>query len=313
MASFDMPTLAPALRRRAKPWLGTLVEIAIEAPSEAAFLHATELAFARVAQVHRLMSFHAPGSDVCAIARAPAGASLQVSADTARVLRLALDVEQRSGGLFNVAIAPALVASGRLPRPLAAQAAQARTLAEGIDWLGERRLRVRAPVWIDLGGIAKGYAVDCAVVALEAAGITSGLVNAGGDMRAFGPAAHPVHLRFADGLRPVALLQDAALAASCNADGGDAVDDVGDDVCAARLTSPHIDPRSGRSVRSPNSIVVQAFSTAVADALTKVALLCPATADRICRSLRAQWRAFEHGPVEHLPAGPRAPQLQPFC
>ena len=310
MASFDMPTLAPALHRRAQPWLGTLVEIAIEAPSEAAFLHATELAFARVAQVHRLMSFHAPGSDVCAIARAPAGASLPVGADTARVLRLALDIELRSGGLFNAAIAPALVASGRLPRPPGAQAARAGTLAEGIEWLGEHRLRVRAPVWIDLGGIAKGYAVDCAVIALEAAGVTSGLVNAGGDMRAFGPAAHTVHLRFADGLRPVALLQDAALAASCNADAGDAGSDAD---TAGGGSTPHIDPRSGRSVRSPNSVVVQAFSAAVADALTKVALLCPATANRICRSLRAQWRAFEHGAGLNLPAAARAPRRQPFC
>ncbi len=308
MASFDMPTLALALRRRAKPWLGTLVEIAIDAPSEAAFLHATELGFTRIAEVHRLMSFHESGSDVCAIARAPSGTSLQISADTARVLRLALDVELRSGGLFNAAIAPALVASGRLPRPQGAQPAKAGTLAEGIEWLDEHRLRVRAPVWIDLGGIAKGYAVDCAVIALEAAGITSGLVNAGGDMRAFGPAAHPVHLRFADGLRPVAMLRDAALAASCNADG----DAAGADVSAAHITTPHIDPRSGRSVRSSNSVVVQAFSAAVADALTKVALLCPATADRICRSLRAQWRAFEHGAIQNPPAASRAPGLRLF-
>ena len=313
MASFETPALtrpesAPArlpagattsgARRRAKPWLGTLVDIAIEAPSEAAFLRTTDLAFARVAEVHRAMSFHEPGSDLCAIARAPADASLQVSADTARVLRLALDMELRSGGLFNAAIAPALVASGRLPRPHGAQAAQAGTLAEGIEWLGERRLRVRAPVWIDLGGIAKGYAVDCAVIALDTAGITSGLVNAGGDMRAFGPVAHPVHLRFADGLRPVALLREAAFAASCNADVGDG---------AASLASPHIDPRSGRCVRAPNSVVVQAFSAAVADALTKVALLCPATADRICRSLRAQWRAFGHGAFAFAPAPASSP------
>ena len=294
-ASASAPAPAPALRRRAKALLGTLIDIAIDAPSEAAFLRATDLAFARVAEVHRVMSFHDPGSDVRAIARAPVGASLHISADTARVLRLALDMELRSGGLFNAAVAPALVASGRLPRPADAQAAQARTLTEGIEWVGADRLRVRAPVWIDLGGIAKGYAVDCAVLALEAAGISSGLVNAGGDMRAFGPAAHPVHLRFADGLRHVAMLQDAALAASCNAQ------DTAD--------SPHIDPRSGCGVRSPNSVVVQAFSAAVADALTKVALLCPDTADRMCRGVRAQWRAFEHSAALHLPAPP-APRLQ---
>ena len=272
---------APGLRRRAKALLGTLVEIGIAAPSEAAFLHATNLAFARVAEVHRSMSFHEPGSDLRAIARAPSGAVLQVSDDTARVLRLALDMEIRSGGLFNAAVAPALVANGLLPMPDDAQTPRARTLADGIEWLSDSRLRVRAPVWIDLGGIAKGHAVDCAVIALEAAGATSGLVNAGGDMRAFGDAAHPVPLRFAAGLRRVAMLQDAALAASCNAD------------CAGDTDSPHIDPRSGRGVRSPQSVMVQAFSAAVADALTKVALLCPATANRMCRGLRADWRAFD--------------------
>ena len=296
---------APALRRRAKPLLGTLVAIGIEAPSEAAFVRATDSAFARVADVHRLMSFHEPGSELRAIARARAGVALQVSADTARVLRLALDMELRSGGLFNAAIAPALVANGRLPMPTDAQAPCAQSLAEGIEWLAADRLRVRAPVWIDLGGIAKGYAVDCAVVALQASGVATGLVNAGGDMRAFGPAAHPVHLRFADGLRPVAMLQDAALAASCNADGG--LDD------AQRSGSAHIDPRSGHGVRVPQSVMVQACSAAVADALTKVALLCPATAHRMCGSLRAEWRAFDHGAGQPRPAfaHPATPALEP--
>ena len=237
MASFDMPTLAPALRRRAQPWLGTLVEIAIEAPSEAAFLHATDLAFARVAEVHRVMSFHDPGSDVRAIARAPVGASLHVSADTARVLRLALDMELRSGGLFNAAIAPALVANGRVPMPTDAQAPCAKSLAEGIEWLAADRLRVRAPVWIDLGGIAKGYAVDAAVEALRACGVPAGLVNAGGDMRAFGPHAHVVHLRFASGMKAIASLQDGALASSCHAH-------LLADDAATTAPVPHVDRKS---------------------------------------------------------------------
>jgi FAD:protein FMN transferase len=296
---------APGLRRRAKPLLGTLVDIGIEAPSEAAFVRATDRAFARIADVHRLMSFHEPGSELRAIARARAGVSLHVSADTARVLRLALDMELRSGGLFNAAIAPVLVANGRLPMPTDAQAPRAHSLAAGVEWLAADRLRVRAPVWIDLGGIAKGYAVDCAVATLQASGVAAGLVNAGGDMRAFGPAAHPVHLRFADRLRPVAMLQDAALAASCNADGG--LDD------AQRSGSPHIDPRSGRGVRVPHSVMVQARSAAVADALTKVALLCPATAHRMCGGLRAEWRAFEFGAVPPRPAfaHPSTPALEP--
>lgn len=270
------------LQRRAKPLLGTLVEISIAAPSEAAFLRATDLAFADVAEVHRLMSFHEPGSDVRRLARAPAGAVLAVGAHTWQVLRLALEMEVRSGGVFNAAVAPTLVANGLLPMPDAAQTPIASSLAEGIELLGDNRLRVRSPVWVDLGGIAKGHAVDCAVLRLQASGIGSGLVNAGGDMRAFGPHAQPVRLRFAAGLKTIASLTDAALAASCNADNINAAG------------SPHVDPRSRRAVRSSHSMVVQAPSAAVADALTKVALLCPAAADRMCPALRAQWRAFDY-------------------
>lgn len=268
------------MRRRAKPLLGTLVEISIEAASEAALLHATDLAFAQVEEVHRAMSFHEPDSDLRRLARVPAGGALEISPHTARVLRLALQMELGSGGVFNPTITPALVTSGLLPAPDGAQVPQARSLASAIEWRGEHRLCVLAPVWVDLGGIAKGYAVDCAVFALQSAGVTAGLVNAGGDMRAFGAQSHLVHLRFAAGLRAVASLQNAAVATSCNAERG--------------ASSPHIDPRSGWPVHSRQSVMVQAPSAAVADALTKVAMLSPATADRLCSELQSQWRAFDY-------------------
>ena len=270
------------LRRRAKPLLGTLVEIAVPAGGNDAFLSATEMAFAEVAEVHRAMSFHDAGSDLRALARAAKGSVLPVSPDTWRVLRLALEMEALSRGVFNVAVAPTLVANGLLPMPDAAQAPVARSLTEGIELLGDNRLRVRLPLWVDLGGIAKGHAVDRAVACLQSMGIASGLVNAGGDMRAFGTGTHPVRLRVAGGLRSIGSLRNGALASSSNADGPD----------AAR--SPHIDPRTGRPVRSAQAVVVQAPCAAVADALTKVALLCPATADRMCVTLRAEWRAFDH-------------------
>ena len=69
---------------------------------------------------------------------------------------------------------------------------------------------------LDLGGIAKGHAVDVAVQALTARGCTAGWVNAGGDLRAFGAVCLPVHLRdeAGGGVRPFAMLQDGAFASS---------------------------------------------------------------------------------------------------
>jgi thiamine biosynthesis lipoprotein len=69
----------------------------------------------------------------------------------------------------------------------------------------------RVPLALDLGGIAKGYAIDRAIEALRAAGCVSGLVNAGGDLRVYG-RSEAVLLRRADGTCAPLTLTHAALA-----------------------------------------------------------------------------------------------------
>src|SRR5581483_5100056 len=62
--------------------------------------------------------------------------------------------------------------------------------------LPDHRVRFRSTeVMIDVGGIAKGFAVDRAVAALRDFGIPGGMVNAGGDLRAFGVEPRAVHVR----------------------------------------------------------------------------------------------------------------------
>ena len=76
--------------------------------------------------------------------------------------------------------------------------------------------KLRAGVRLDLGGIAKGHAVDVAIVALQRAGVDAGWVNAGGDLRVFGELPLPIDLRDeqAGGVRRFATLQDGAFATS---------------------------------------------------------------------------------------------------
>ena len=72
----------------------------------------------------------------------------------------------------------------------------------------------------DLGGIAKGYAVDCAVTALRAAGVAQGWVNAGGDVRVFGDWQLPLQVRSpADASQciPCTVLHNRAAATSAHA------------------------------------------------------------------------------------------------
>ena len=276
--------------RCARPALGTLVDIDVDiAPcaGRSGAVAAVGAAFAAVAEVQRLMSAHDPRSDLRRLSEGAHQGPLHVDPRTLDVLRLARRLHTASRGLFDVAIGGALAAAGHLP-PLdrAGSARGATSAGAGAGTTADIRIMAddtvvfARPLHLDLGGIAKGYAVDTAVAALRSHGIVSGVVNAGGDLRAFGPRVHPVQLRFDGGVRTVARLCDGAFAASCNA------------------AAVHVDPRRGGFAgtgRPPCTVAVHAPTAVLADALTKIALLCPATADRLCRALGASWRGFDPG------------------
>jgi thiamine biosynthesis lipoprotein len=175
--------------RRARPLLGTFVEIRLAAPDEAAAECALRAGFAAVARVQRLMNYHDAGSDVSRVNRLAARRPVAVHPWTAAVLHRAARLHRESGGLFDITIAPTLARGGWLPR-CRPRRADPRATAADIEILPGRRVRFRKPLAVDLGGIAKGYAVDRAVSVLRRAGALSGTVNAGGDLRVFGPAAN---------------------------------------------------------------------------------------------------------------------------
>jgi thiamine biosynthesis lipoprotein len=265
--------MAEALARRCRPLLGTLVEIAV--PRAAA--GAVDAAFAAVAHVHARMSFHEETSDLAHLRRAPAGAAVPVDPETVAVLRLAAALREASGGVFDVSVGARLVAAGFLPRPPSVDLRRMTGAAADIEILDDHRVRCRRPLLIDLGGIAKGHAVDRAVETLLAAGVPRGIVNAGGDLRVFGPAAELVHLRGADGALEGALaLQDGALASSSNRHLRRRR--------AGRELSPHWHG-ARRAVLAEAAVTVVAPRCAIADAMTKVALADPSLA----RTMLARW------------------------
>ena len=135
------------------------------------------------------MSFHDDDSDVSRLNREAASGLVTVHPWTFAVLATAVDLNRRSDGVFDVAVAPVLQALGLLPHGDAVPVGPA-GLGERIFILSDGQVGFRdAGVRIDLGGIAKGYAVDRAVEVLRSCGITQGIVNAGGDLAVFGPIA----------------------------------------------------------------------------------------------------------------------------
>src|SRR5271165_5325036 len=145
--------------RRAKPLLGTFVEIEAAGAAPSQMAAAIDAAFEVVGRVHALMSFHAHDSDVSRLNREAYLRPTEVHAWTFAVLHAAVEMNRRSNGIFDIAVAPALQIIGLLPRPddHPAIAMQARSI-DAIE-LGEgQAVRFRdRDVMIDLGGIAKGF------------------------------------------------------------------------------------------------------------------------------------------------------------
>ncbi|MBO9581858.1 MAG: FAD:protein FMN transferase [Sphingobium sp.] len=241
---------------------------------------AVEEAFATVAHIHRRMSFHERTSDLARMREAVPGEPVEVDADTVIVLRKAIELCRVTDGLFDVAVGRALVRGGFLPRTDIERLDRYVGATDDIEIVDECHVRCRRPVLVDLGGIAKGYAVDRAVEVLLARDVSAALINAGGDLRAFGDCDWPVELRDANGqIRFMVPVRNCALASSANLGNRRRY--------RGRTVSPHIG-REGVSVLAEHRVSVIASTCIVADALTKVVMADRILAERVAGQFEAR-------------------------
>ncbi|MBS1145839.1 MAG: putative thiamine biosynthesis lipoprotein apbE precursor transrane [Proteobacteria bacterium] len=261
--------------QRAQLWLGTLVEIAASGSSQSGLSAAINRAFARVASIHTAMGFHDAASELSQINRSAARDWVPLSDDMARVLAAVCEFAAASNGVFDPSIAPWLVASGQLPHHDGC-ANHANPDWRAIDLDGDR-VRFTQPLLLDLGGIAKGYAVDAALAVLHDAGLTSARVNAGGDLARFGGVAAPVRVRHP--LYPTQMLQLADLQTGAVATSAGYYQNG---------ASPLRHPRSGAELCRHDSISVFAPDCMTADALTKIVAAEPACAPALLVRYQAQ-------------------------
>ena len=216
---------------RALPIMGTAVECqAFHALPERA-RQAVEAAFAAVEQVDRDVSLYRPESDVGRLNRMAGRHDIAVCESTAVVLQESLGVGRKSRGALDVTITPLLNQWGfysvRQEAPGSRQLDAALALVDYRrvhfdDLKGTVRL-TRRGMQLDFGGVAKGYAVDQAVEALQLHGVHQGMVNAGGDLRLLGrhPDGDPWVVGVQHPLAPARLLlalslDDGAVATSGN-------------------------------------------------------------------------------------------------
>lgn len=263
-----------------RPAMGTLVHVSASG-AESVVQQSVDAALATVEKIDRLMSFHDPQSELSRVNRDAARTPQTVHRWTWVVLRRALRIAEASAGLFDITVAPLLVREGLLPGSTDVPHRSGNW--RHIVLMPDCGVFLEQPMLLDLGGIAKGFAVDMAIHTLRSGGCTQGVVNAGGDLRRFGTDLHPVHLRRRDGLVQVAELRCGAVATS-----------VPHAVHEERLAQPLgsiFDPRTHLAWRAGGAVMVAAPTCVIADALTKVAALAgPACEPLLARfGARALW------------------------
>lgn len=261
-----MTPICPVIER-ARPLLGTHVAVRVHGLAEHEAQSAINDAFAEIALIHSRMSFHEADSDISNLNRDAYDLPVRVHPHTFEVLHLAQELSEASEGCFDITVASRLVDWGFLPPPVFRVRPDPQSNWRDVELRDDRRVRFRRPLWIDLGGIAKGYAVDQAMVRLRAHGVAQASVNAGGDLRVYGPATERVSLRLdsvsSDAL-PIIEIDNGSVASSSGM--------LERSSRRNKMGGSHIDGRRGHPVGMRSFVAVVAERCVIADALTKAVL-----------------------------------------
>jgi len=253
--------------------MGTAISVELWSEDRRAGVAAIDAVMDEMHRIDRAMSPHKPDSELSRINRDAATAAVPLSAEMARLLERAQHFAVLSGGAFDISYA----AVGQLydyrqhVRPSAAALAQARQCVGYRGLLLDTAactLRFARPgMRIDLGGFAKGHAVDNAAAILRERGIVHAIVSAGGDSRVVGDRrGRPWTIGIRDPRRPGEMaallpLEDVSISTSGDYERYFEAD--------GERFHHLIDPATGRSPRGVHSVTVLAEDGLTTEALSK--------------------------------------------
>ena len=295
-----------------RPQMGVPFRIVLYAPDEARAKAAAEAAFARVSELNDILSDYDTDSELNRLCRtAGENRSVPISADLSEVLARSQEMARRSGGAFDITVRP-VVSLWRNARrekkfPEARRLAEARRLVGWTNLVLEIRTRTAKllvpDMRLDLGAIAKGYAVDEALRVLKGHRIRRALVAGAGDLAVSGPPPGqkgwrveiaPLDVPGAPA-RKFAVLVDAALATS-----GDLFQHVELD---GKRYSHIVDPRTGIGLTDHSLVTIIARDCTTADALaTAVSVLGPSDGMALVRRSRGAEALVVRKPDEKIEA-----------
>ncbi|MGH8264107.1 MAG: FAD:protein FMN transferase [Steroidobacteraceae bacterium] len=172
--------------------MGTRISMELWADDPALANRAIEAVLAEMRRVDELMSTYKPTSELSRVNAEAASHPVPITPELFKLLETSLGYSRVTEGAFDITYASVGYLYDFHKRVHPSEAAIEKALP-AIDFrhvlLDEKTTSVRfsqAGVRIDLGGIAKGHAVDCAIAILESMGIRHAVVSAGGDSRVIG-------------------------------------------------------------------------------------------------------------------------------
>ena len=261
--------------------MGTTLEATVYRPTTArAQAHADlEAVYQAVIEIDQLMSLYRPESELVALNGQAGAGPIGVSAPTLEVLRAAQHYARLSSGALDITVQPLVELWGfyRMERTSIPPLAE---IQEVLRQIGPDRMDLdpaaqtvvlAAGSRIDLGSIAKGYAIDRALASMRARGVPAALIDLGGNIGVLGqpPDGRPwtVGLRHPrrDQLIGILRFKSGAVATSGDYDRYFEVE--------GRRFSHLLDPRTGWPAEEVYSVTVLAPNATAADALSTAAFV----------------------------------------
>lgn len=258
--------------------MGTVLEITLHPAGGADGRAALDALFAEAEHLDARLSTYVPASEISRVNAKAARSAQAVSPEVAEILRDAQQYAQLTRGAFDVSVAPLIelwkraAERGSAPSGAELEAARARVGARLFEVTDVDAVRfAREGVALDLGGIAKGYALDRMLPLLRERRVESALLSFG-QSSTWAVGAPPGHAGWrlllrgpAGGFLGVITLMDQALSVSAA---------LGQSSEIGGQRYGHIlDPRDGRPLTRRRQVVVVARSAALAEALSTALLV----------------------------------------
>ncbi|HLA48681.1 MAG: hypothetical protein A2W77_08980 [Nitrospinae bacterium RIFCSPLOWO2_12_39_16] len=205
--------------------MGTVVEVIVVGDNEKVARKSINDAFSAMERIDRLMSNFKEDSDISRINRGAGMEDVVVDGDVIEVIKKSIYYSEISDGAFDITIGGVeelynFEDEGRIP--------EKNKFNNSVSLIGYKNIRIngnmvrllKKGVKLDLGGIAKGYAIDKGIEAIKKNGVANALVNAGGDIRAIDEGENGqwkigvLHPRENGKLKDTLILKDLSVATS---------------------------------------------------------------------------------------------------